>query len=103
LFMSELRIREMGIRKVLGATEQSLTLLMTRDFLRLVLIAFVVSVPFAAWAMNQWLSAFPYREKIDPLLFVWAGVAAVVIATLTVAYQAISTARSNPVKAINRV
>jgi putative ABC transport system permease protein len=100
LFMAELRIREVGIRKVLGATERSLTLLMTRDFLRLVVIAFVVSVPFAAWAMNQWLSAFPYREKIDPLLFVWAGLAAILIATLTVGYQAIATARANPVQAI---
>jgi putative ABC transport system permease protein len=103
LFMAELRVREVGIRKVLGATERNLAMLMTRDFLRLVLIAFVVSVPFAAWTMNQWLSAFPYHEKIDPLLFVWAGVAAIVIATLTVGYQAISTARANPVKAINRV
>jgi putative ABC transport system permease protein len=103
LFMAELRIREIGIRKVLGASERSLTLLMTRDFLRLVLVSFVIAIPFAYWAMTRWLGSFPYREKLDVTLFVWAGLLAIVIALLTVGYQAISSARANPVKAINNL
>jgi putative ABC transport system permease protein len=101
LFMAELRIREIGIRKVLGASEQGLALLMTKDFLKLVVISFTVSIPFSYWAMSQWLKTFPYKENIDVSLFAWAGVAAVTIALLTVGYQAISSARANPVKAIN--
>ncbi len=100
MFMSELRFKEVGIRKVLGASEKSLLVLLTKDFIMLVAVAFVLAVPVSWWAMNNWLSSFPYRENINPILFGVAGIMAVVIAILTVSYNAFKASVSNPVKAL---
>jgi putative ABC transport system permease protein len=100
LFMAELRYKEVGIRKVLGASENSLLVLLTSDFLKLVAIAFVVASPVAYWALDQWLNTFPYREKINPLVMGAAGLSALIIALLTVSYQAVKASRVNPVKSI---
>lgn len=101
MFMSELRLREIGIRKVLGASDRSLLILLTRDFIKLVLISVLVAVPLTYWTMERWLTAFPYRENINVMLFVWAAAAAVVIALMTVSYQAWKSSRTDPVRSIN--
>ncbi len=100
MFMAELRFKEVGIRKVLGASEKSVLILLTKDFIALVVIAFVLAVPVSYWAMSSWLSSFPYKENINPILFVLAGIAAIVIALLTVSYNAVKASWINPVKAI---
>jgi putative ABC transport system permease protein len=100
LFMTELKVREMGIRKVLGATEGNLIYLLTSNFLMLVLISFIIAGPLAFYVMNEWLQQFPMRENLNIGLLIFAGVLAFTIALLTVSYQSIKAARANPIKAI---
>ncbi|HWA34256.1 MAG TPA: FtsX-like permease family protein, partial [Cyclobacteriaceae bacterium] len=100
MFMAELRFKEVGIRKVLGASEKNVLFLLTKDFISLVLIAFVLAVPVCYWAMSTWLSSFPYKENINPLLFLIAGIGAIAIALITVSYNAVKASLINPVKAI---
>jgi putative ABC transport system permease protein len=97
-FSAEQRIKEIGIRKVLGASVVNLTALLAKNFLRLVLIASLLAFPLAWWAMNNWLQDFPYRVNISWWVFVATGVASLLIALLTVSFQAIKAALSNPVK-----
>ncbi len=99
-FTAEQRIKEIGIRKVLGATVTNITALLSRDFIKLVVIAFVIASPLAWLAMNKWLENFVYRININWLVFVLAGLAAVFIALLTVSFQAIKAAIANPVKSL---
>ena len=99
-YMAEARIREIGIRKVLGASVGTITTLLSRDFLKLVLIALLIAIPIAWWAMHSWLEKFEYRVTIQWWYFVLAGLIAVVIALVTVSYQAIRAAVSNPVKSL---
>lgn len=91
------RTREIGIRKVLGATVANIVNLLSKDFLRLVLIAIVIASPVAYFSMNKWLKDFAYRIPISWWIFVIAAVAATLIAVLTVSFQAIKAAVSNPV------
>jgi len=100
VFSAEQRTREIGIRKVLGASVTNLTLLLSRDFLGLVCIAILIASPLAWYGMNRWLEGFAYRIHIGWWLFPLAGSIAVGIAWLTVSLQAIKAARSNPVKAL---
>lgn len=100
MFMAELRFREIGIRKVLGATNGHILTLMTSGFLKLVLVAIILAVPVSYWAMTRWLESFPYRESIHPMVFALAGFSALAIALLTVSYQSYRSATSNPVDAI---
>jgi putative ABC transport system permease protein len=99
-FMSEQRSKEIGIRKVLGATVAHVTSLLSKEFLKLVLIAFVIASPVAWWVMSKWLEDFPYRVDITASMFLFAGAAAVVIALLTVSAHAIKAAVANPVKTL---
>ncbi len=99
-FMTEQRTKEIGIRKVLGADLSGLVLLLTGDFVKLVLIAIVIGIPLAYFGMNQWLSNFAYRIDIGPGTFIAAGLSALVIAWMTVSYQSIRAALSNPVDAL---
>ncbi|MGB3588323.1 MAG: ABC transporter permease, partial [Tunicatimonas sp.] len=99
-FMAEQRTKEIGIRKVLGASVKNIVLLLSRDFTKLVVIAFVVATPLAYWAMQQWLADFAYRTEIGLGIFVLAGVAALLIAGLTVSFQSIKAALANPVDSL---
>jgi putative ABC transport system permease protein len=99
-YMAEQRTKEMGIRKVLGATTESLVQLLSKDFLRLVLIALILAVPVAWFFMYRWLQDFAYRTHITWQVFAAAGFVALFIALLTVSYQSIKAALMNPVKSL---
>ena len=100
VFSAEQRTREIGIRKVLGASVTNITLLLSRDFLGLVCISILIASPLAWYGMTQWLQNFTYRIPIGWWLFPVAGLIAVGIAWLTVSFQAIKAAIANPVKAL---
>ncbi|MBD2702326.1 ABC transporter permease [Spirosoma sp. BT702] len=99
-YAAEQRIKEIGVRKVLGASIFNLTALLSKDFLKLVLIANGIAFPLAWWAMNRWLSEFAYHIDIEWWFFAVAGSLAIVIALATVSYQAIKAALVNPVKSL---
>lgn len=99
-YMAENRIREIGVRKVLGASVASITTLLAKDFVRLVLIAFLIAAPVAWYAMNKWLEGYGYHINISWTVFALSGGLAILIAILTVSYQAIRAALSNPVKSL---
>jgi len=99
-FMAEQRKKEMGIRKVLGATVLQVAGLLSKDFLRLVLVAFVIAIPIAWWAMNKWLQEFAYRTPISWWMFAVAAVASVLIALVTVCFQSVKAALMPPVKSL---
>jgi len=99
-YMAENRIKEIGVRKVLGASVIGITTLLSKDFLKLVIISFVIASPIAWYAMRQWLLGYTYRVRIEWWVFAGAGIAAVFISLLTVSYQAIKAAMANPVKSL---
>ena len=99
-YMAETRRKEIGIRKVLGASVSSVMFLLSKEFLMLALISVAVASPLAWWAMNKWLANYAYRTDIPWWLFVVVGCISVGIALLTVGFQAIKAATANPVKAI---
>jgi putative ABC transport system permease protein len=94
------RTKEIGIRKVLGASVRQIVALLSKDFLKLVLVAFVIAAPIAWLAMHQWLQNFAYRIEINWWVFALAGILAVSVALLTVSFQAIKAAIANPVKSL---
>ena len=94
------RTKEIGIRKVLGASVSNVINLLSKDFLKLVLFAFAVAAPIAGIVMHSWLKDFAYKTDLNPWVFVLAGVAAVVIAFATISFQAIKAAVANPVKSL---
>jgi putative ABC transport system permease protein len=97
-YMAENRIKEIGIRKVLGASVTGITTLLSRDFLKLVLVSILIASPIAWWAMYKWLQDYPYRVEIRWWVFVAAGLASILIAIGTVSYQSVRAAIANPVK-----
>jgi len=99
-FMAEQRTKEIGVRKVLGASVPSIIQLLSKEFSKWVLLANVISWPIAYYAMQRWLQDYPYRTQISLWIFPIAGVSAFVIALLTVSYKALRAARSNPVEAL---
>ena len=99
-YMAENRSKEIGIRKVLGASVAGITRMLATEFVTLVIVAIVIATPVAWWAMNKWLQDFTYRIDIGWITFVLAGVTAIVIAILTVSMQSIKAALANPVNSI---
>ena len=99
-YTAERRTKEIGIRKVLGASAKGLAGLLSSDFLKLVVVACLIAFPLAWWMMNNWLESFTYRIEIDWTVFIMAGLLAIVIAILTVSFQAIKAALANPVKSL---
>ena len=99
-FVTELRRKEIGIRKVLGATTESIVRMLNKEFLILVLVALAIATPIAWYAMNKWLSDFAYRVDISWWVFVVAGIIALGIALLTVSFQSLKAALVNPVNSI---
>ena len=95
-FMTEQRKKEISVRKVLGSSVSGIVLLLSKDFARLIIVAFVVVTPLAWYAMNQWLSDFAYQVSINPVVFIMAGVTVVVIAFISVFYQSLKAAVVNP-------
>ncbi|HKZ67366.1 MAG TPA: FtsX-like permease family protein, partial [Chitinophagaceae bacterium] len=99
-FSAEQRTKEIGIRKVLGASVANVTALLSKDFVRLVLVAIVIASPVAWYGMNKWLQGFAYRIEISWWMFAVAGLLAVMVALITVSFQAIKAAIANPVKSL---
>ncbi len=99
-FTAQQRIKEVGIRKVMGASVQQIVVLLSKDFLRLVVLAILIATPLCWYAMNQWLQEFAYRITIRWWIFVISGGIALLISVITISSQAIKSARSNPVKSL---
>lgn len=97
-YMAQNRIKEIGVRKVLGASVANITTLLSKDFLKLVIISLLIASPVAAYAMYKWLQDYPYRVNIEWWVFVLAGLSAIAIALFTVSFQAIRAATASPVK-----
>jgi putative ABC transport system permease protein len=99
-YTAQVKTKEIGIRKVLGASVAQVTQMLSKEFLKLVLIASLIAFPVASWAMNKWLQSFAYRIHVSWWIFVIAGLIAFTIALITVSFQAIKAAIANPVKSL---
>ena len=99
-FAAQKRTKEIGIRKVLGASVSNITTMLSKDFVKLVAISILIASPLAYFGMYKWLQDFAFRVKIEWWVFVIAGLSALVIALLTVSFQSIKAAVSNPVNSL---
>jgi putative ABC transport system permease protein len=99
-FMAEQRTKEIGVRKVMGATMGNIMFLLSKDFGKLVIIAFVISVPVAWYGIRAWLEGFAYKDIPGVVLYLGAGLAALLIAWLTVSYQSYRAASTNPAQSL---
>jgi len=96
-FMAERRFKEIGVRKVMGASVQQIVGMMSKEFIKLVAISFLLAVPVAWFAMTRWLEGFAYKIPMDFTIFLFAGLSALTIALLTISYESIRAASTNPV------
>ena len=99
-FMIRQRVKEIGIRKVLGATSGSITVMLSKEFLKLIVIASLIAFPLTWYAMSKWLQDFAYRIDIQWWVFVLAAGIALLVATITISFQSIKAALANPVKSL---
>jgi putative ABC transport system permease protein len=99
-FTAQRRQKEIGIRKIIGASVSNIFLMLSKDFLLLVVIAIIIAFPLSWWAMNKWLQSFAYRINISAAVFIVAGASIISITLLTISYQALKAAVANPVKSL---
>jgi putative ABC transport system permease protein len=99
-FMAQQRVKEIGIRKVLGSSVSGILMLLSKDFIKLILIAILIATPLCWWAMNKWLQGFAYRIDIGPVVFIEAGTIALGIALATIAWQSVKAATGNPIQSL---
>jgi putative ABC transport system permease protein len=99
-FTAEQRTKEIGIRKVLGSSVAGIVTLISRDFIKLVVVAIVIAIPITWWAMDQWLNDFAYRVKVGPGIFLMASVIAIFVALATISWQSLKAALANPVNSL---
>ncbi len=99
-FMAEERTKEIGVRKVLGASSANILTLLSKEFIKVITVAFVVAVPISYYIMNNWLQNFAYRVNLEMWLFILPGILALVIALLSVSFQSLKAARAKPVSAL---
>lgn len=99
-YMAENRIKEIGVRKVLGASVPGIVALLSKDFVKLVLVSFLIAAPVAWFAMNEWLQGYSYRVELNAWVFLATGFLSLFIALLTVSYQALKAAVSNPARSL---
>jgi putative ABC transport system permease protein len=99
-YAAEQRTKEIGIRKVLGASVSNVAAMLSKSFIKLVVIASVIGFPVAWWAMDKWLQGFAYRINMSWLIFLAAGLIAIAIALITVTFQSIKAAIANPVRSL---
>jgi predicted permease len=99
-FTAQKRRKEIGIRKVVGASVSDITTMLSKDFLRLVVISLLIAFPTSWWLMNNWLQSFAYRINITPWIFIIAGIAVIMITLVTISFQSIKAAIANPVKSL---
>ncbi len=100
MYTTNLRTKEVGIRKVFGASVSQIITLISKDFIKLVLIAFLIATPLAWWAMYIWLQNFAYRTNISWWIFLASGISVIIASVITLSVQTIKTARTNPVKSL---
>jgi putative ABC transport system permease protein len=98
--MIQQRVKEIGVRKVLGASVPNISVLISKDFLSLVIIAVLIATPVSWFAMNKWLQSFAYRIEIHWWMFLLVAVVALVIAIITISFNTVRAARQNPVKSL---
>jgi putative ABC transport system permease protein len=94
------RTKEIGVRKVLGASVSNIVVLLSKDFIKLIILAFVIASPLAWFIMHNWLQDFAYRINISWWIFLLAGLLAITIALVTISFQSIKAAVANPVKSL---
>ena len=100
ILTAEKRFKEIGIRKVLGASVNVIVATLSKDLLVLILVAMFIAIPFAYYAINRWLETYPYRTDLGPGVFIAAGALVLIVALTTISYQSIKTALMNPVDAL---
>ena len=99
-FTAQKRQKEIGIRKVIGASVSGITAMLSKDFLKLILLSLLIAFPVSWWLMHNWLQSFAYRISITPVVFIIAGVSVVLVTLITISFQSIKAAIANPVKSL---
>ena len=100
IYVAERRVKEIGIRKVMGASVTGIVALLSKEFIKLVIVAFIIAAPLGYYAMNKWLVGFAYKIELNAVVFIMAGVISLVIAWLTVSFESVKAAISNPIKSL---